>query len=324
MYIYINNSRIGLNNILPAEWLQVSGSFNLGFSVFYIHTRQDQVLNNNPTRWRYQDYFFLMFSGVFEYPANLSVFNFPGEQFSTSVQNIKSKNGLILVCFKKSNIEIDNNILKQDIGSISVILSLHFGSNLIKDQIVIGTTIFELHSHSNYSVTSAIGVQILDFNLSGVNINLGNLQNIGTLINAFEISQEKNKIELCTNWYLKSFSLSDLDNFIAKWIALETLCMEESSNIYPIKQLLGEIYNMKPDHASSHFCIGRIYGLRSEIVHNGHLITFKPAILEYLGHIIEDCLHKKLGSNSLNLAQRTLDNFDMSGYLDQVYTEYIR
>lgn len=323
MYIYLNNTRIGLNKLFPVDWQRV-GKFKLGFSAFYVHTKQDQILEQNPTVVYYKDCLFTFLNGIFEYPSNPEVFTFPGEQFRTSVQNIKSKDALLFICFKKANIETDDNSLKQEVGSISTIISLYFGCNLIRDQIAIGLTTFELHDQSNYSVTGALSAQILDFDLSGVNLSIGNHQNIGTLISSFEASPEKNKITLCANWYLKSFYLNNVDNFIAKWIALETLCMEDSSNIYPIKLILGEIYGMTPEDAANHFCIGRIYGLRSEIVHNGYLIIFKPAILDYLGHIIEDCLNKKLGNNPANLAERTLANFDLNSYLDQIYTDHIK
>ncbi len=99
----------------------------------------------------------------------------------------------------------------------------------------------------------------------------------------------KRKISLSLQWHLKAVRSDGIDSLLSFWIAIETLSMK-STNIAEIIEKLAKIYNTSKESASAEFGIGKIFGLRSAIVHKGHRKVISSHLTDYLEHLYSDLL----------------------------------
>jgi len=325
MYLYIDKKQIGLNQIFPKSWQTINEEVKIGFTAFYLKTKVEEKLEVNPVLMEFEDSRIVIFKGVFEYPSKPNFTSFPGESSSGSIANLHSSEANIFICFEKADKSVSDAQLEQSVNKTAVILALKYGLNSIIENFITSTTLYAATDKNKYYVTGSARVEILDFELSGVALTNKNLSSIATHLESFSKSQIKNKISLATNWFLKSLSFTDVDSFLSKWICLETLCMDNSSNIAPIKDLLATIYGISESEVSEQFGIGRIYGLRNEIVHNGHLIEFELSFIYYLNHLVEDCFIHVLGLTPEFKTKQYIDKqgYDIQEYLKKVYKEYV-
>jgi hypothetical protein len=66
--------------------------------------------------------------------------------------------------------------------------------------------------------------------------------------------------------------------------------MPDSTDIKPLVTRLAQIYKLEPQKAKEYFGVGRILGLRSNIVHNGHITGIHQQLIDYLKAIFNDTL----------------------------------
>ena len=90
----------------------------------------------------------------------------------------------------------------------------------------------------------------------------------------------QNRIRLALRWYQRSFGddrlvrdtrEEDIDKFINCWLAWETLVMERYNDINSITRALAAIHELEVQRSGEVFPIGRIYGLRADILHHGQI-----------------------------------------------------
>lgn len=119
---------------------------------------------------------------------------------------------------------------------------------------------------------------------------IGLAQAIGAA--AFQESKEGARLRLSLRWFDASVQSDDnVDSFIRCWIALETFAMPDSTNIAPINEALVSVYGLSDsDTARDRFRVGRLYGLRGDIVHSGSPTSLNGAVDEYLRAIYVDTL----------------------------------
>ncbi|MDA9774479.1 HEPN domain-containing protein [Saprospiraceae bacterium] len=320
MNIHTDAGSIRIIDVLPTEWYEVNVEFKLGFSAFYMQTKQSETLPNNPAVFQHEENLFIYFKGVLEYSERPKVNSFPGQTESVSVAFVKSNDALIFLCLKRSEVDENNELLENEVNANAVFASLKIGTNAILEKIITSTTEISIDENKTVSTTGSVNVRLLDFELSGINLEYQNIQRVHPPIDAIKDHPKQKRIILSTNWFLKSFGFSPTDGFLATWIALETLCMDSSSNIAPIKQTLINAYAFENDEVNSIFNIGRVYNLRNEIAHNGHLIEFEIAFLTFVSYIYEDCLNQILGLDCKRKAMRLLENskFNLSEYVRSI------
>lgn len=126
----------------------------------------------------------------------------------------------------------------------------------------------------------------------------------------------QNRIRLALRWYQRSFGDNRLvqdiregqvDDFINCWLALETLAMEGTTNIAPIRNMLAEIHGLDVQQAGETFPIGRIYRLRGDILHNGQIQLLKHGLTRFMTDVFADLLLHVLGLPSGENTRRYLD-----------------
>ena len=115
----------------------------------------------------------------------------------------------------------------------------------------------------------------------------------------------KQKITLSLHWHLKGIQSDGLDSFLSLWIALETLAMT-STNITDLNSALATAYGTTRESASAEFGVGRIFGLRSQIVHNGIRKLISTDLTDYMECLYADLLVFELLGESLGRARGLL------------------
>ncbi|GAA0887472.1 hypothetical protein [Rhodanobacter soli] len=118
---------------------------------------------------------------------------------------------------------------------------------------------------------------------------------------------QKQKITLSLHWHLKGIQSDGLDSFLSLWIALETLAMT-STNIADLNSALAAVYNITRESASAEFGVGRIFGLRSQIVHNGIRKRISTDLTDYMECLYADLLVYELLGDPLGRARSLLSS----------------
>lgn len=118
---------------------------------------------------------------------------------------------------------------------------------------------------------------------------------------------QKQKIALSLHWHMKGIQSDGLDSFLSLWIALETLTMT-STNISEINNALAAAYNITKSSAAEEFGAGRLFGLRSQIVHNGSRVKISTNLTEYMECLYADLLMHELLGQSLGRARRLISS----------------
>jgi hypothetical protein len=111
---------------------------------------------------------------------------------------------------------------------------------------------------------------------------------------------EAYRIALSLRWYQAAIYEDGVDAFLKLWIAIETLAMPDTTNIRPINDALAKIYRLNIEEVEPRFQIGRIFGLRGKIIHQGEQLRFRLGLLEYLQAIYVDLLFDALNQVSEN------------------------
>ncbi|MFH1994183.1 MAG: hypothetical protein ABIJ24_00585, partial [Nitrospinota bacterium] len=85
----------------------------------------------------------------------------------------------------------------------------------------------------------------------------------------------------------------------------------------PLNESLANAYGISVPEASIKFGIGKIFGLRSRVVHNGEDIPIHSLLSEYLKSIYVDILLDQLGLKSQQRAGKIIDSpeFDLEKLL---------
>lgn len=99
-----------------------------------------------------------------------------------------------------------------------------------------------------------------------------------------------NRIQLSLHWFESSLRSNGVDAFLKSWIAFEILTMKRETDIRPLNEALATIYQCSVKEADQEFLVGRLFGLRSRVVHNGELIELHYHVQEYLVALYCDIL----------------------------------
>jgi hypothetical protein len=155
--------------------------------------------------------------------------------------------------------------------------------------------VIELHK-PGYSVISPVVFN--PFSLPAPDISQSRIQVIaGAYKQITELPTSlSNRIKLSLRWFEAATYDLDLDAFLKYWIALEILSMSSTTDIRPIKEYLAKAYNISMEEVGETFHIGRLYGLRSRIVHEGFNPVISIYLLDYISKLYTDVLSQIIGS----------------------------
>ncbi len=126
----------------------------------------------------------------------------------------------------------------------------------------------------------------------------------------------KNRVHLSLRWLTSALNHRGVDAFVEYWIALETLSMPNTSDIRPLVNNFVDIYNLSYDEAKERFGIGKLFGLRSRIVHDGQIVPVHAQLLSYLEALYADVLFAHL---ELPSEERAGSMLNTPGYILDEY-----
>jgi hypothetical protein len=104
---------------------------------------------------------------------------------------------------------------------------------------------------------------------------------------------ERPRLSRSLRWLADGMAKQDADGLLSMWIALEILVMEDT-NIRPINERLAASYGIAYEEATRLFHVGRLYNLRSNIVHDGFTGRVSPNVTRYMRAVFMDCLCHEL------------------------------
>lgn len=98
------------------------------------------------------------------------------------------------------------------------------------------------------------------------------------------------------------------EKFLFLWTILEIFPMKNTTNIAPISEYLGHILGRPADEVKSKLEIGRMFGLRSELVHNGQFSLSPEETIAWVQRLENICLETLRSISGLPYG-RSLDSF---------------
>jgi hypothetical protein len=95
--------------------------------------------------------------------------------------------------------------------------------------------------------------------------------------------------------------------------------MDTRNNVGPLKETLARVYGLSAEDGETRFGIGRIYGFRSKIMHEGATPSISGQLLDYLDAVYRDVLFERLGLKCQGAAEalRKQQGFDLRALLGQ-------
>ena len=140
-----------------------------------------------------------------------------------------------------------------------------------------------------------------------VNLSLDAVNSWTAASAAASAHPDSDRIYLALRWFDEARRASGVDAYLRFWVALETLGMPNSTNISLLRDQLGRIYGISQPEVESRFGVGKLFSLRSRIVHEGLRIDIQGPLLLLIAGIFIDILLDRLGFSSALRAQAALD-----------------
>jgi len=120
----------------------------------------------------------------------------------------------------------------------------------------------------------------------------------------------KNRFELMSRFYSKSLLYKPCEEkLVLLWTIFEIFPMKSTTNIRPINELLAKITKKPYEIVCQKMGVGRIYGKRCTLVHNGKLdipISEKGGFFSKLEKIVDEILMNMIGLDYNNSLDRYL------------------
>jgi len=121
----------------------------------------------------------------------------------------------------------------------------------------------------------------------------------------------RNRVELSLQWFFRAEQAHGVSCFLMYWFTLEALAMPGATSLAALEDQLGAIYELERQAARDRFRMGRLYGLRGDIVHQGLHPSIHFKVLEFLAAVYWDLLLDTLGLDARYAAGAVLDGQDV-------------
>jgi len=324
MYFYIKEDKLGLNNILPKSWQQIGKKILLSYSISVIKTIYPEQLDTNPKRIICGNSLWVFVKLKIEYP-NSGVEKFhQTESYQSSLKMNIIEEDFYLVSFVKSEqIGYKGNKQQHVAESNSILASLELGLNIVSKIIASESIVFEKFE-TNYSVNVNHEFLMTTQKHWGANLEHSDIMKLCAIKNKHLAKSEsaQTRINRASNWILKSQNFLSVDSFIAKWIAIETLCMENDSNIRPLVEIISKGYDLPYDATKQKFSLGKLKGLRSKIVHEGLNAKTEFHLNNVMDFLFLDALEVILETKCKKRAERYLESvkFELDEYISKLFS----
>lgn len=177
------------------------------------------------------------------------------------------------------------------ISSAAGFLALMSGHNIVY------THLFDNIVKADGTGTSAFGKGIIvPTTHPGTDLSEPRLKKLLAVSEALESlpQADEQRVKLSLRWFNKSDGIGGIDEFVSRWISLETLAMPDTTNIRPANESLARAYQITREQAAQKFFLGQLFDLRCRIVHNGETPAVHSKLLDYLSALYRDMFNELL------------------------------
>ena len=319
MHIYTEDRKLGLNSVFPKEWQILNETILIAFCITEILTAKKEKPNSNPEIIHQNDSLWVIVKGRIIYAPTDDITVHGDSKLNVELGNRELKSSLYLISFVKfNNLKYNRNQTLLLAKANAIIAGIQCGLNIVSKTVATSVTEFT-KMQNNFNVRPDNKLNITTQAFWGADLETSDFHRIFNTSRTFNTLDKpiKNRFILSANWLLKSRNLSGPDSFLAKWISLETLCMPDRTNIMPIVDLLSNAYGYSSEIIKEKFQIGRSFGLRGDIVHNGYHVDLEFKYLSMIDFIILDCMIEILNLNCVRYTEKYLKvmKFDPTKYL---------
>jgi len=192
---------------------------------------------------------------------------------------------------------------RSQIRSVLALLRLTLGPNIAVEplsDLVFTASTSNVTALESFRPPSASPPQYLDPG------RRGSISDLHKSINGLP-REERNRVELSLDWFFRASEAFGVDGFLMYWFALETLAMPGNKSLAAVVDKLGEIYKLDKSTVQARFRLGRLYGLRGNIVHSGLRPPIQTRVLDFVGAVYWDLLLHTLKLDARHAAGRILD-----------------
>lgn len=114
-------------------------------------------------------------------------------------------------------------------------------------------------------------------------------------------AEHPERVRLSLRWAKRGQELDSTDAFLAWWIAIETIAGNNKRVVNAVNQQLSALYPLEVPNPRDRFAVGRLFGHRNKIVHEGDVKPVPHELLQYLEALFSDLLHATCGLPSARL-----------------------
>lgn len=297
-------------DLAPAHWFTNLAGSSVWISLYRIQriTQADLPL---PRSFDLCDVRAHVFYGMLKYPAKITVVGFSEKELrfktpdSLSKETEKGANLLLLTPLRVDGSSGDEARAKERTFAAVGLLAAVNGRNMVYEHLA------EFEQHMDTSTTRVHAVVENPYVFTAPDLSAERLQLISTASRAINVldSATQNRIRLSLRWLQSAtHGGGGVDSFLKYWFAIETLGMPDTTNIVPLVESMARIYSISKDEARKKFLIGRLFGVRSQIVHNGLIIPIKDKLLQFLEAVYADLLYEQLGLATEHRAETLLSS----------------
>lgn len=300
-----NRDPVSLVSFIPDQWFTEPIQSSVWITFFRVYRVSKDELVDGPKTLDLGDVFGIFLHGDLQFPTTILEFDVEGEKLSIRGQAVTKRTGegdyLVLLTPFTVDGQIGNEAeTRERIRTATGLLAAIGGRNVVYERYFDGVK--DLGT-GEVQVTSDVIVNPLVFPIPDLSDHrLGLMSQAERAIRELP-DTERNRIALSLRWFEAATYVSGVDSYLRYWIALETLAMPDTSNIRPIREALARAYDLDPGHVTTRFHVGRLFGLRGLIVHEGRTPSIHSAILDYIGAVYADVLFDCLGLESERRAE---------------------
>ena len=328
LFLNLIEEKVGISHFFREDWAGKNAKIQISAFMFRIDSPNkywdnaefiDIVRQGKVPVIDINDFRIVFFNGsIIGSEGSQNVIVPAGYGFQYATQNINTNKGFWGLILKKMN---DENIDETEF--IETLIRVNFDNFIIQNHAF--TFLYEFEE-ANIDGRFVAKIPTTFSSIEFDNINedtIKNLVDTHKKIEGITNNNFKRKIKLSMSWFNKTVNTKFHEKFMYFWIALEILTMKDGSDVKPLQDLLSKAYNIPHKQLESSFHIGKLFGLRSRIFHNGFNPKLEIQFLHYCDLLYYDALNQILGIECKQLALNYLKskNIDFDNFLQKILSE---
>lgn len=315
-------AQMTLLNMVPSNWFTKKEGSSIWVSGYRVlRVEKDELVSGTKTFDLDRIRAFILY-GKLRYPRPLDLEVSSDNQLQFIVpdpffgETIEGAYLLLLTPFDVDGQLGEEALVKERLDAAVGLLAAFNGRNLVFEKVCEFTL-----SCQDGGVTSSGQAVENPFHFAAPNVSAERLNAIASADQAISAlpQSDRNRIRLSLRWFESALYAGGVDAYLKYWFAIETLSMPNTTDIRPLMESLSRAYGVSYEDARKEFSVGRLFGLRSRIIHNGQIIYGHQNLSKYMEALYVDVLFEHLGLPCEGRARHiaTVPGFDLKQYLHE-------